>query len=442
MLVRPKDAAFSVLLAMSMRPKKGPSYVAKKGNVEVPVYTIKRGQPNEHHVVCYYEGGRRQRRCFSDQEKAKAEANRVAEKISMGDLEAVRLTGLDRQCYLAAMEHLRPTGTTLECATREYAAAVTMLKGNPLLEAVRSYVQLRQGPFSPKKVPEVVAELLAQKENKGRSEVYTRDLRYRLNRFAADFNDSDVHEVTTSKIEGWLHKLKLSPRSKNNFLTSIRTLFTLATTRHYIPTGHPGASEIEQATESPHAVEIFTPQEMLRVLHHARPEMVPFLALGAFGGVRSAEIQRLTWTDVKWNQGVIEIASGKAKTRARRLVPLNECLRAWLEPHCRKAGPIMPFANVVNQIKTLAEDVDRAWKQENALAAFVWKSNGLRHSYVSYRLAQTGNENQVAQECGNSPAMIFKHYRALVTKDDAERWFAIRPVTEANVVPMVQPAVQ
>ena len=100
----------------------------------------------------------------------------------------------------------------------------------------------------------------------------------------------------------------------------------------------------------------------------------------------------------------------------------------------------MPFANVVNQIAWLTEDVDKAWKKENASASFVWKRNGLRHSFASYRLAHTGNENQVAQECSNSPAMIYKHYRALVSKAEAERWFAIRPVRENNVIDMPKAA--
>lgn len=34
---------------------------------------------------------------------------------------------------------------------------------------------------------------------------------------------------------------------------------------------------------------------------------------------------------------------------------------------------------------------------------------------------------QVALEAGNSPRMIFQHYRELVTPQDAKAWFAITP---------------
>jgi hypothetical protein len=44
---------------------------------------------------------------------------------------------------------------------------------------------------------------------------------------------------------------------------------------------------------------------------------------------------------------------------------------------------------------------------------------------------------QVALEMGNSPQMIFQHYRELVDERDAELWFSIVPPAAAkNVVQM------
>ena len=56
---------------------------------------------------------------------------------------------------------------------------------------------------------------------------------------------------------------------------------------------------------------------------------------------------------------------------------------------------------------------------------FAWKHNALRHSFISYRLAAVQNTAQVALEAGNSPQMIFQHYRELVRPVDAEKWFAV-----------------
>jgi hypothetical protein len=66
-----------------------------------------------------------------------------------------------------------------------------------------------------------------------------------------------------------------------------------------------------------------------------------------------------------------------------------------------------------------------------------WKQNALRHSYASYRLAQTQDAAKVSLECGNSPQMIFRHYHEIVKPADAVKWFSVVPDVSKNVVPML-----
>jgi hypothetical protein len=40
-------------------------------------------------------------------------------------------------------------------------------------------------------------------------------------------------------------------------------------------------------------------------------------------------------------------------------------------------------------------------------------------------LAQTGNVAETALEAGNSPTIIFQHYRELFTKAEGEAWFNV-----------------
>ena len=65
--------------------------------------------------------------------------------------------------------------------------------------------------------------------------------------------------------------------------------------------------------------------------------------------------------------------------------------------------------------------------QKSEIAEFKWKHNALRHSFISYRVAQVQNVAQVALEAGNSPQMIFQHYRELVRPDAAKAWFGLMP---------------
>lgn len=61
-----------------------------------------------------------------------------------------------------------------------------------------------------------------------------------------------------------------------------------------------------------------------------------------------------------------------------------------------------------------------------------WKGNALRHSFVSYRVADIKNIPQVALESGNSPQIIDSNYRELVTEKEAKTWFAIKKTTETT----------
>jgi len=103
-------------------------------------------------------------------------------------------------------------------------------------------------------------------------------------------------------------------------------------------------------------IEIFTPQEIAQLLTYSRPEMVPFLAIGAFAGLRSAEIERLDWSEVHLADRFIEVKAAKAKTASRRIVPITENLAKWLASHAETEGRVVPFDNVNKQIGWLVED--------------------------------------------------------------------------------------
>ena len=69
-----------------------------------------------------------------------------------------------------------------------------------------------------------------------------------------------------------------------------------------------------------------------------------------------------------------------------------------------------------------------------------WKSNALRHSFISYRLAEIQNAAQVSLEAGNSPGMVFAFYRELVKPADAVKWFAVSPEQAENVLTLAATA--
>jgi integrase len=327
--------------------------------------------------------------------------------------------------YRRALKALEGTGVDLDTAVTQFAQATKVLGDATVIEAAKVYNARKEPPIKRASVSEIVEELLAVKRDKGRSFLYLKDLRLRLARVATAF-PCPLADVTSEAIDKFLLDLDVVPRSRNNFRLVIGTLLKFGQVHGYVDRDHPGISIIEKASHVDGEVVVFTATEMVMLLKCAKPELVPALALGGFAGVRPEELKRIDWSDVHLDEGHIEIKAAKAKTRVRRLEPVPPNLRAWLLPYARPAGPVQPFVNLGNQFLKLAKK-----------AKVPWKRNGLRHSFISYRVSQTQNVAMVALEAGNSPAIISRNYLKHVSRADAERWFAIVPGGSSNDVNLI-----
>jgi integrase len=206
--------------------------------------------------------------------------------------------------------------------------------------------------------------------------------------------------------------------TRNHWLKRVKTLFTYARQRGYLPKHEPSAVEsLKRGKERETDVGIFEPEQMERPLRAAPLEYIPVLAIGGFAGLRVAEIGRLDWSAVDLNRRIIQLRAGQAKTASRRIIPISDNLAAWLSLVDRE-GPVVPDPKVFHHVPAWARRLD-----------IVWPHNALRHSYISYRIAVVQSAAQVALEAGNSPTIIFRDYRELVTKDEAEKWFGIMPTS-------------
>ncbi|MGZ8900256.1 MAG: tyrosine-type recombinase/integrase [Limisphaerales bacterium] len=226
----------------------------------------------------------------------------------------------------------------------------------------------------------------------------------------------------------------ISGRTWFNYARLIRSLFNYAQAKRYIPSGIDPMEGIEIANNDDGEIEIFTPEELKKLFAAARSELIPFLAIAAFAGVRHGEIARLEWRDISHTH--ITIEAGRAKTRSRRVIQIQPNLAKWLASYRKEFGPVAPFANMSKQLLFLAND-----------AKVKWKHNALRHSFISYRLAATSDENLTAVEAGNSPTMIQHHYRQIkdhtgrvITPELAAAWFSIEPKECANIIPITHAA--
>jgi integrase len=361
-------------------------------------------------------GKGRNRQFFKD----KAEAETVLEKklIEQENFGTAGLSFNDRQRaeYLECAEKLEPFGVTLRDAVNFYV---------PHLRAAKRTCS----------AAELVDELLKVKEADGASERYLSDLRSRLTQFAESFDGKRVSEITSLQIDEWLRSLsdketakRLSPVTRNNFRRILIVAFNFAKGRGYC-VDNP-AEKSAKAKEIESAVGILTVEQTARLLESAPAELVPYIAIGAFAGLRRAELERLDWKEVDLQSSLIEVAAAKAKSARRRFVKIQPNLAKWLQPHAQLSGNVTPFGyRVLLEAARETAGIDQ------------WPQNALRHGFASYHLARFNDAALLALELGHTNSnLVFQHYRQLVKPKQAERYWKIAPAIAGKKVVQFAPA--
>jgi integrase len=427
--------------------------LVQPGRAIVRVYQHKTPAGNFTYQVARYDAdGKRHWDSYVNPPDALAAAETLAKRIDSRDYVAASMTRDQAIEYANSVARLKPYGVTVDAATAAVAEWLAQVGDLSNVHAAIKFYRARFKQTIKKPVAEVVAELLKVKAARGASDRYKADLKGRLERFAGDCN-KDACNVTASDIQAWLDSQKtekgkaLSPQTYKNNRTVLHTLFEFAVARGFAA-DNPVAS-VEKLKVRNGDVEIFTPIEIARLLEAARaeyPAFLPCLAIGAFAGLRSAEIERLEWSDIDLTARHIIVAASKSKTASRRIVPIADNLAEWLRPYSGRQGKVwtgnhFEFYDVQQELAAATAVEADEKKGIKAQKPVTWKQNGLRHSFASYRFAQSGDAGRVAGECGNSASVIHRHYRELVKPADAERWFAVKPEAPANVLPLAATAI-
>ena len=311
----------------------------------------------------------------------------------------------------------------LECAEKLMPFAKT------IRDAVAFYLPHLQATNRSCSAAELVGELLNIKAADGASERYLGDLKSRLGQFAADFDGKPVAEITSTEVDQWLRSLSneetgklLAATTRNNFRRVLVVAFNYAVGKGYC-VGNP-AKKTAEAKVVESVVGILSVEQTAALLEHSPPELLPYIVIGAFAGLRRAELERLDWREVDLESGLIEVTSAKAKSARRRFVKIQPNLAQWLAPYAQKHGNVTPpnYRKLLERTRTAAGVHD-------------WPSNALRHGYASYHLARFNDSAALALELGHTDSdLVFRHYRQLVKPKQAERYWNIAPDSSGTAI--------
>jgi integrase len=389
-----------------MWQQRGNGEVMRRNKFRVRRYGDRK-RPNLKFVVSGRENGKRTRRFFM----TKAEADSYAQAKNI-ELRNKRIEGAEFPTWLRVMAE--------EC-NRQLAQ-----RGRTIKDATAFFLQHLEASEKSSTAAELVDELIEAKETDGASKRHLEDLRSRLNAFAEKFDGKAVATITTAELDDWLRSLPVSAVTRNHYRRLIVLAFNFAVQRRYA-TQNP-AENTAKARERRSDIGILTVAEAARLLESATADVLPYVAIGLFAGLRRAEIERLDWTEIDFESDLIKVEAEKSKTAQKRFVKMQPNLREWLLPVRQHKGSVTP------------EDFRKEFDAARVAAGITeWPDNALRHSFASYHLAHFQNAASTALELGHHDARItFRHYRELVKPREAERYWNIRPAkTAEKVVPML-----
>ena len=292
-----------------------------------------------------------------------------------------------------------------------------------LSDAVKYYIDRKLRFVKSPNIADGVELKLAEIAHKV-SHLTAKNYSWRWRKFAEKFGQRQFSEVEAGEISVYLDVVAKHPGSRMNHRRTLVRLYSLAiankTAEGRVAAWCHENPALDCDTVKRIAPEpgILKPEEVVALLAHAdKYQLVPYITLGTFCGLRVSELARLDWSAIDFTDRTIKITPEITKTASRRVVDIGEAAAAWLAPYVKKSGAVVDTVALRERLLELRH-----------LAGLKrWPNNAMRHSFGTYALQAWQDANKVAMQMGNSARVCETHYKATGTKSAAAAFWSLRP---------------
>jgi integrase len=324
-----------------------------------------------------------------------------------------------------------------------YVEAQELLKdtGGTLIDAAKAYRKSWDAKNSSCALNEAITEYLASRADLRDSTL--KSYKYSLEKVLAPLHERMMADIKSAELEEILKNKGATARAMH--LRNIRTFWRWAGSPIRSWTTMSTVDALEAARVSNDAdIEILKPADVKALLEAAEAEgAAAAYAIAVFGGVRMAELERLTWGDV--DDEHIEIGKAIAKKHSRRLIPVCPTLKAWLNATRGDAEddtPIVPpnWIDVSKSVRRragwnvaarLLNDQVNVGKLKHLpkLSRGKWPANACRHTCASIQVAIGTPLESLVFAFGHSSGhdLLRRHYVSRLSKKDALKILQVGP---------------
>lgn len=291
-------------------------------------------------------------------------------------------------------------------------------RAKTLMHTCREIIRLGCAAYSEQSqsipLQEAAAATLKHKEKRRPRTLYEiRIICARLHRMAPEFMKQQLRNIRRTECQHILQTCFNTDRQRQKARVILHGIFAYGIKQGWCATNPLQTIDLPKPREQEvHPLPWDDLKALLKTarIRKHRPCM-PALGMMLWAGVRPAEVRRLSWQDVDWEERVISIRPTHSKTGGCRHVTLTPALETWLKEYgIQQEGSICP------------PNWERRWKElrQTALPQG-WQQDVLRHTYASYHAKHWHDFNLLQTEMGHRSARLLQ-----------TRYLSMRGITAAH----------
>jgi len=371
-----------------------------------------------YEVSGYSEKGQQVRKRFKSQAEADGEIHRLimADRRVVGALNIIQ-TRLSHE------------------QVKEAKFCFDLLPGNTTLtDAVKRLVKAWNEGESPAVMRDALAEHLAAMKNRRCTKSTLRGTKSKIKRFLTEneFAEVPIDQITEGDVKTWLESLPI--KSFNGYRLALSGLWSFAVVKEWCKTNVVSAIPAKKDKEirDRRKVEVLSIEQVSAMLRTAAADgkSLAWTAVAVFGGLRpESELPLLSWGDIDLRADFI-LVNEDGKTGERH-VNIHPTLKEWLRLATgQKFDLTRADLKTVKRAAGYSSGLVRKrggddWKADRHLN--LYPANVTRHTFGSYLYGRELNYNHVADQMGNSPPIVKKHYRRALPSYKVEAFWNLTP---------------
>ena len=226
-------------------------------------------------------------------------------------------------------------------------------------------------------------------------------------------NPNHINEYISEKI-----KTDLSYRTINHHLTIIHTVLQKQVEAGILLKNP--SSTVKKLKVPYQEMSFLTKQEVVTLLKTCKklyPEIYALISTAIFTGMRQGELLALTWQDINFQVGKINVnktlykktTTAPKSEKSRRQVDLTKKLSKTLQEHKLKTTSALVFPNKIGGYQSVTNLTKRKFKpllEKAAIKNLNLRFHDLRHTYASLLLAENTPIKYIQAQMGHSSIQV------------------------------------